>query len=591
MDEPRSIVDIVEARAAAAPQSLAYGFLASGEHEASRLTWGELDGRVWRLSSVIGSHAQPGARVLLLFPPGLDFIPAFFGCLRAGAIAVPAYPPSARRSDRGSMRLRGIVKDAAVSLVVAPSCVKSRRAAIERAVPEMRGLPWLPEDESELLESAASEPQEPSTGREVALLQYTSGSTSTPRGVVVTHRNLLHNLACGAQFGAYDEASVGVSWLPVNHDMGLIGGVLQPAFSGFPMWLMAPAAFLQRPVRWLQAISRLGASHSPAPNFAYELCARRVTECDRRTLDLSTWRVACNGSEPVRAATLEAFQRAFGECGFRWEAFRPAYGLAESTLFVSGVAVDDGPVMVDLDRGAIGRNEVLEPVDGAESVTLVASGAVPEGVQILTVDPLAHAPVAPGQIGEIWIASDSIAAGYWNRPEESAATFGAFLATGEGPFLRTGDLGFLRGRSLFVTGRMKDVLIVRGVNHYPHDLELTAERASLAIRPGCCAAFCTQTTGGAEEVVLAAELNPRSMGAEASSFDEVISAVRREINRAHGLHVSSVVLVAPGSLPRTTSGKLQRFACRDAFLAGDLDVLSHSNAPGLPSRLGLRRAS
>jgi acyl-CoA synthetase (AMP-forming)/AMP-acid ligase II len=587
---PSSIVDIVSARAATDPDSLAYGFLTSGEVEAQRLTWSQVDARSLAIASAIGACTTRNARVLLLFPPGLEFVSAFLGCLRAGAIALPAYPPSAE--DRTALRVRGMIADAGVSLILAPASVHAKRDALESLAPEARQVRWLTLEEAETWSPWSQRAARSHvSSSDVALLQYTSGSTSSPRGVVITHANLLHNLACAARAGAYGHDSVGVSWLPVNHDMGLIGGVLQPAFSGFPVWLMAPAAFLQRPARWLQAISRLRATHSAGPNFSYALCARRVTDDDRRTLDLRSWHVAYNGSEPVRLETMEAFQRAFGECGFCWEAFVPAYGLAESTLFVCGSPAADDPITVDVDRASLSRSVVSPPATDRETVTLVSSGQPTGAVRVEIVDPVRHTRCGPHQIGEIWVAGDSVAAGYWNRPEDTTATFRAFIDdTGEGPFLRTGDLGFLRNGSLFVTGRIKDVLIVRGAKHYPQDLELTAERASSSIRPGCCAAFTIPGSEGDDEsITIVAEIDARhaKLATGTVVYCHILTKIRQLVADTHHVQIRAVELVPAGTLPRTTSGKLQRFKCREMFLDGTMPLLARWQAP----LLKVRRAS
>jgi acyl-CoA synthetase (AMP-forming)/AMP-acid ligase II len=592
--EIASLVDIVSARAASDPSALAYGFLEAGEVERERLTWADIAERSLAVAHAIAAQEQPGARVLVLFPPGLDFIPAFFGCLRAGAIALPSYPPSGthhRTGRRGSLvdrtvaRLRGMIPDAGVSLVLTSEAVVAKRTALEALVPEMRALRWLTIEQAVTLEPQPH--RLPQLRRsDVALLQYTSGSTSVPRGVMVTHGNLLHNLACGARVHGCTRDSVGVSWLPVNHDMGLIGGILQPAFSGFPMWLMAPAAFLQRPARWVEAISRFRATHSAGPDFAYALCARRVTDADRQMLDLSSWRVACNGSEPVRPSTLETFQRAFGECGFRWDAWSPAYGLAEATLFVSGTHPETEPVTLAVDRAELGHARVTGVTTDHDRLTLVSSGAVAESLQVAIVDPVRRTRCAAHQVGEIWIAGGSVAAGYWQRPDDTAATFGAFIESPrEGPFLRTGDLGFMHDGALFVTGRLKDVLIVRGVKHYPQDLEMTAERANTSIRAGGCAAFSLESDSGEEAIAVVAEVEAEPSDAQAAAC--VLSDIRCAIADAHHVQVAAVVLVPAGSLPRTTSGKLQRFRCREAFVSGALDALPCWIAPAA----ALRRAS
>jgi myxalamid-type polyketide synthase MxaE and MxaD len=561
--------DILAARAEAAPNDRAFTFLDSGEHEGASLTWSGLERRSRAIAATIRERVGSGARVLLLFPPGLDFVPAFFGSLAAGTIAIAAYPPVGARADRNTARLRGILVDAGVSLVLAPASVESRRRPLEAAVPELGRVRWVATDD--IPDAGAGGWADPGLrGDDVALLQYTSGSTSQPRGVMVTHANLVHNLAASAALAGHDADSAAVSWLPVNHDMGLIEGVLQPVFSGYPAWLMSPAAFLQRPVRWLRAISRLRATHSGAPDFAYALCARRISPEDRRQLDLTSWRIAFNGSEPVRRATLETFHLAFRGCGFRWQSFRPAYGLAESTLLVTSQPRGSNPLVLDLDAAEFHRGRVRPASPDRDRRSFVSSGSCGPQTEVIVVDPARRTRCAPDCVGEIWIRSASVAAGYWNRPDDTAATFKARLAgTHEGPFLRTGDLGFIRDGHLFVTGRLKDLIIVRGLKHYPQDLEWTAERAHDSIRPGCCAAFALDTHGD-ERVAIVAESQPRTAGQPA----DVLDAVRRAIVEHHSVAPAYVALVAPGALPRTTSGKLQRYLCRDALRAGTLAVVA-----------------
>jgi acyl-CoA synthetase (AMP-forming)/AMP-acid ligase II len=546
-------VDLLRHRAAVQAGDRAYTFLESGEREADSLTWRALERRSRAIATAIMERVPARSRVLVMCPPGLDFVAAFFGCLYADTIAVPTYPPAGGRVDRVADRLRGMVRDAGIALVVAPASVAARADAVEAIAPELGGIPWLPVDI--VSDAAADGWRDPNArGDDIAFLQYTSGSTSAPRGVMVTHGNLLHNLCCSARLAAHDARSVSVSWLPVNHDMGLIEGVLQPAYSGFPAYLMAPAAFLQRPVRWLQAISRLRATISGGPNFAYDLCVRRVTEDDRRALDLTSWRTAFNGSEPVRRSTLEAFQRAFGASGFRWTAFRPAYGLAEATLLVASTA-----------KGA----DMSFDDGGGTGTSLVEAGSPIDDMRLAIVDPISRARCREGDVGEIWVSGSSVAAGYWQRPHETHQTFGSVLASGEGPFLRTGDLGLLRDGHLFVTGRLKDVLIVRGLKHYPHDLELTAERAHPSIRPGCCAAVAMEAAGE-EGVAMLAEVDPRLAEPGDTTLPRAIDAIRHAIAGAHGIQLRAVALLPAGSLPKTTSGKLQRYLCRNGFLAGAL---------------------
>jgi acyl-CoA synthetase (AMP-forming)/AMP-acid ligase II len=530
-------------RAQCDPDGRAYTFLDDGEREGARMTWGDLDRRASALAAAIAASAKPGARVLILCPPGLAFIPAFFGALRAGAIAVSAYPPRAGRAgidphDRTLARLRAIARDASPAVILAPSSLAQRAAAVTALVPELDPLPWIDIDvESVSGVEFGDTPIDPSS---VAFLQYTSGSTAEPRGVMVTHANLVSNLEDSQSRAGHNAASASVSWLPVIHDMGLIQGVLQPAFSGFPAWLMSPAAFLQRPARWLRAISATGATISGGPNFAYELCVRRVSADERAGLDLGRWRLAFNGAEPIRQATLDAFRDMFEPCGFDAGAFRPCYGLAEATLLVS------------TGRGAT-----------------TACGHATAGTDIRIVDPHTLRAVEASAPGEIWVAGPAVAAGYWNQPELTRSIFHARLAGTDGPaFLRTGDLGVLRGDGLHVTGRIKDILIVRGIKHFPQDIEGTVERASPSLRAGCCAVFAMPGVDG-DRVAVAAELEGAG-----DSADAVILNIREAIGAAHGIQVSAVALVAPGAIPKTTSGKLQRFLCREGLLNGRLTPVS-----------------
>ena len=586
----KNMIDVLRTRADAHPDDTAYTFLESGEHAGNTQTWATLDRRGRALGASIAARVDPGARVLIMLPPGIDFASAVFGVLYAGAIAIPTYPPAGARADRTTVRVRGMIADSGVTLVLSNSTLHAHATMLESMIPELTGVPWLDIDHvDDAVAEAWRDPMVASSA--LALLQYTSGSTATPRGVMVSHGNLLHNLALSARLAAYGSDSVSVSWLPVNHDMGLINGVLQGAYSGYQTIQMAPTAFLQRPARWLQAISRFGATHSGGPNFAYDLCARRVTEQEREGLDLSSWRLAYNGSEPVRRSTLEHFMRVFGECGFRWTSFRPGYGLAESTLLVTGDLAGRPPVFHSdfqdsSSRSAGGRQPVA---------TWVSSGASTGAMQIRIVDPVTLRSREDGEVGEIWVAGESVALGYWNNTRDSAATFRAFIAgttegpvpSGvEGPFLRTGDLGCISNGHLFVTGRIKDVLIVRGVKHYPHDIEATAEQSHPALRPGCCAAFAVERVGE-ERVAMVAEIEPRFLSAaETDPGTKAISAIRRAVADGHQVSLHAVALVPAGTLPKTTSGKLQRFLCRDGFLDGTLSPLAawHDEAVSLRSQ-------
>ncbi len=405
----------------------------------------------------------------------------------------------------------------------------------------------------------------------LAFLQYTSGSTAAPRGVMVTHGNLLHNLACLREVFQFSAESVGVTWLPHFHDMGLIGGLLQPIYAGGEMIVMPPSSFLQRlrPIRWLTAITRYRASTMVAPNFAYELCAQKVSVEQRASLDLSNVKVALCGAEPVRADTLAQFAEAFGPCGFRPDAFRPAYGLAEATLIVSGHSDSGALFTPSVQAEELRQNRIqLAEVDAPGSRTLVSCGGIAPDLNVKIVDPGTHEPCAANRVGEIWVSGPSVTRGYWRKPEETKETFRAHIANGEGPFLRTGDLGFLDQGRLFITGRLKDLIILRGSNHYPQDLEYTVERSHRALRPASGAAFSVDVDG-AERLVIVQEVNDRASAAN----EDVVAAIRGALTESHEVHPEAVILIEPRSIPRTSSGKIQRYACRDAFLAGTLDIV------------------
>ena len=565
-DDFATFVDLLRTRAQETPDGLAYVFLQDGEEEAERLTFAELDARARSLAAWLQRRQPAGERALLLYPPGLDLVAAFFGCLYAGAVAVPSYPPAPVRPGRDQPRLRSIVEDSAPRFVLTSAGLAPRLDALAGDMPSLGAAERLVTDQAPAgLADDWSPPATPGiTADTIAFLQYTSGSTSDPKGVMVSHGNLLHNeevirSACG-----HDERSTFVSWLPMYHDMGLIGGVLQPLYTGAACVLMAPVAFLQRPVRWLRAISHWRAHTSGAPDFAYDLCVRKIPPEQRADLDLSSWRIAFDGSEPVRARTLAAFTEAFSPHGFRSSAFFPCYGLAEATLIVSGEARAEGP-MVEPDRQR------------------VACGPVGLGLDVAIVDPERLEPVLPGAEGEVWVTGPSVARGYWNKPELSESTFGARLAGREERFLRTGDLGFQRDGRLFVTGRLKDLIIVRGRNHYPQDLELTVADSHPALLGGAGAAFASETEHG-EAVVVVQEVDVRRRP-DAETLEEILGTVRQALAEEHELPVQAVVLVRLGGVPKTTSGKVQRALCKRRFLEGLLEPLAEWRASAAESAL------
>lgn len=578
-----TLVELLRHRAVHHADQHAYTFLRQGEIAEARLTYGELDRQAQAIGMLLQYKGATGKPVLLLHPPGLEYIAGFFGCLYAGAIAVPAYPPY---SARTMPRIQAIVADtqAKIVLTIADTLADLQRCFAH--VPELKSLEWIATD---LIPAhLADEWEEPEIqGDTVAFLQYTSGSTTTPRGVMVSHSNLLHNLGMIQRASEQGTASHMVSWAPPYHDMGIIAGILSPLHIGYPATLMSPLAFLQRPFRWLQAISRLRATMSIAPNFAYDLCVRKITLEQRATLDLSTWEVAANGAEPIRDETLNQFVATFGPYGFRREAFFAAYGLAEATL-ISTTSTRDDPIVVRAFQGeAIEHNRVV--VASAEDTCarkIIGCELQSPDQRIITVNPENLTQCATSQIGEVWIAGPSVTQGYWNKVEETEHTFCAYLAdTGEGPFLRTGDMGFFQDGALFVTGRIKDLIIIRGRNYYPQDIELTVERCHPAIRVGCCAAF-SMNAEGKEQLVILAEIDPRYYPAHGEievqgraqshrkllDGQTVIKTIRQAVSEQHELQVYHVMLLKAGGVLKTSSGKLQRRACSTSFLAGSLSA-------------------
>ena len=404
----------------------------------------------------------------------------------------------------------------------------------------------------------------------LAFLQYTSGSTGTPKGVMVSHGNLLQNSADLDKGWVHTKDSVIVTWLPTFHDMGLIYGVIQPLYKGLPCYMLSPVSFLQQPIRWLQAISRYRGTHTGAPNFAYDLCVHKITPEQRATLDLSSWQMALNGAEPVRADVLKRFAETFKPCGFEPTAFCPGYGLAEATLKVAAVRRTDAPVLYIVQAGALEQNRILEATEDQQNMrTLVGCGRSEIDTKIVIVHPESLTQCSPEEVGEIWVSGSTVAQGYWMRPEETERTFRAYLAdTGDGPFLRTGDLGFWKNGELFVTGRLKDVVIIRGRNYYPQDIELTVEQSHPALKAGASAAFSVEVEGE-EQLVVAQEVERSYL--RKLDANEVVGAIRQAVWEQHELSVYAVVLLKPASIPKTSSGKIQRHACKAGFLDGSLE--------------------
>jgi acyl-CoA synthetase (AMP-forming)/AMP-acid ligase II len=518
-----------------------------------------------------------------MYPTGPDYVAAFFGCLYAGVVAVPAYPP---RRNQGMDRLEAIAGDSGAKIALTNTAVFSIAAPRIGDSPALSAMQWiatdeLPDDGQPDWTLACVDPQS------IAFLQYTSGSTSIPKGVMLTHANIMHNEKLISEGCGLTEADIGVGWLPLYHDMGLIGNLLQPMYTGMSIVLMAPVTFLQRPLRWLQTMTRYRATASGGPNFAYELCLQRVTPEQRDELDLSAWSVACCGSEPVRSGTLQRFAEYFGSCGFRPETFFPCYGLAEASLYVSGGQRGDGFVIRSFSRSDMESNRAVpiacSDVEDADVLTLVSSGRSPADQRVVIADPADGTALPANEVGEIWVSGPSIAAGYWNRAEATQDIFGARVVGHENRrFLRTGDLGFLdTDNELFVTGRIKDLIIIAGRNHYPQDIETTVEQCHPALQTSGCAAFELQHDDGTK-LGIVAEVERTAM--RGMDGEAVVQSIRAALSSSHELQVWSITLIRPNTLPKTSSGKVRRGSTRTALLEAKLDVLYQAKVRAAPSR-------
>lgn len=574
-----TLVALLRFRASHTPRRLAYTYLKEGVHEDQTYTYAELD-QAARAVAVALARAlvQPGERVLLVYPPGLEFIAAFFGCLYAGVVPIPAPPPEGARFKRTFPRLRAIIEDAGARLILATDAICQNSLSLEQET-----TPWLCSDKIDIgLADAWSPP--PIAASDLAYLQYTSGSTSSPKGVMLTHACVLRNLSLSQTAWDYSGDSVAVTWMPYFHDYGLVDGLLQPVYTGIPCYVLSPLTFIKRPLRWLEAIHRYRGTHTQAPNFAYELCLNKITPAQRDALDLSCWRTASNGAEPVREATFTRFVEYFAPCGFRPEAFYPSYGLAEATLLVATKPVGEVAKSCSADADALERDQRYVAAQPGALARSVVSCGTPLGdmrlgdMQLAIVDPQTRRRCAAHEVGEVWVSDPSVAVGYWGQEAESAAVFnvrpeGEAEPDSPSGYMRTGDLGFLSDGELYVTGRLKDLIIIAGVNHYPQDIEWSVQQSHPEFRPDHCAAFSVEQ-GGEEHLVVVAEVN-RPL----DDWQPLFEAVRRAVSDGHELELYAFVALRKGGILKTSSGKLQRRNCRSAFLDGTLAALAQWTKP------------
>ncbi len=568
---PESLVKRLREHAALRPNSVAFAHRIDGRSVLATLTYGELDKRARAIAARLQDVAPAGQCVMLSYPAGLDFIAAYFGVLYAGSIAVPTFQPRFRTLSR----FHALCVDARARTALGTSESIAQLRAMVGFDP---GVSWIATDDIPDTCAESWIEHDPHSDS-IATIQYTSGSTSQPKGVMLSHANLVANTRAISAAFEVNDASSSVFWLPAYHDMGLIGGVLVPVLCGVPSTVMSPATFLRDPYLWLQEISTSRASISGGPNFAFDLCSRKVTDEQRATLDLSSWSVAFIGAETVQPSTLARFADAFGPCGFNPKAFYPCYGLAEATLMVSGPRAGGGATISAFRRERLTQGQVeavrVDSGGGHDAHKIVGCGKPVGDVQIQIVDTETLVPVGPGRVGEVWVASESVGGGYWHDPESTRARFAARLGgTQQGPFLRTGDLGFLYERQLYITGRMDDLIIVRGVNHHPQDIEATARDCHPFLENGMGASFSVEREG-TQRLVLVQEVERTGEGGGTSDdLAAVLKSIRAAVLEEHGVALDAVVLVRRGTIARTSSGKVQRSACRVAFLNNQIKLLA-----------------
>lgn len=565
-NEPNSLVELLELRAELQGHKTAYTFLIDGEQQAVSMTYSELDTQARTIAATLQALGLQGERAVLLYPQGLDYITAFFGCLYAGVIAVPAYPP---KNQRTMPRLQAIIEDSQAAIILSTDAVANSARGLCLAPENGINLDWLLTDHA--LTGDANQWRAPELKSEsLAFLQYTSGSTGLAKGVMVSHGNLMANQQIIKDGFGHNHQSTVVGWLPLYHDMGLIGNVMQPLYTGASVVLMSPLAFLEKPVRWLQAISKYQAHTSGAPNFAFDLCVQKVSEEEKAQLDLSSWQLAFNGSEPIHSATLDRFATAFAECGFKREAFYPCYGLAEATLLVTGATKAVAPTIKAFNKAKLEQHVACTNVTHLDDYRrLVGCGVAGLNHQIRIVNPDTQTMCENTHVGEIQVSGASIAQGYWQNAMATAETF--IIDKDNTRWLRTGDLGFINHGELFVSGRLKDLIIIRGRNYHPHDIERAAEAAVDCLNYGCLAAFAV-SNDDAEKLVLLAELKRSHL--RLTDYRAEFSAIRSRLVEECGVQVDEIVLLKPNAILKTTSGKIRRSACKERYEQQQLEIIA-----------------
>ncbi|MBI5933700.1 MAG: fatty acyl-AMP ligase [Chloroflexi bacterium] len=570
-------VEILQRRAQETPDHLSHMLLGASEAENQSMTYRQMDAAVREMAAYLQSVAEPGQRALLVYPTSLEFIVAMYGCLYAGIIPIPTNPPGMNRS---AQRLEAIAKDARARLVLTTPEYQHAFMSEAEQFPDFAALVWVTREAIQAAEARSLQIPE-ITPQSVAFMQYTSGSTNIPKGVIISYRNLSYNAHAIRETRKFElnEESTALNWAPLFHDMGLLVSVFQTVIDRTPSLMMTPIMFMQNPVSWLRNIHKYRVTASGAPNFAYELCINKIPVEKCEGLDLSSWKLAYNSAEPVRAETQEAFAKKFAPFGFRHESFAPCYGLAEATLEVSAYTNESKTITLTIKRNDFEEGKVTPTEDTGKSdtLTMVSSGAPLADLKVVIADPKARHARAKNEVGEVWIAGGNIAEGYWNRPEDSKHTFGAHIVgSHEGPFLRTGDLGFLHNGHLYITGRLKDLLIVRGRNYYPQDVEMTVEKTHPALRAGGGAAFAI-SENDVEQLIVVHETQRREI--EGVDWQDVIKTIRANIAREHGIRAHAVILIRRATVAKTSSGKIQRNEMKRRFLENELEIVAEWRAP------------
>ncbi len=571
-------IEILQQRAQEDPDRLSHLLLGAKEEENQSLTYSQLDSAVKKMAAYLQHVAEPGQRALLVYPTSLEFIIAMYACIYAGIAPIPTNPPGMNRS---AQRLDAIARDARASLVLTTPEYQSAFAESASQFPDFAALKWITR---ESINGVSGLTWQHRTARpeDIMFIQYTSGSTNIPKGVVISFRNFSHNMHAlhATRWNEYStDESAYLTWTPLFHDMGLLIGTFHTPMDRTPSILMSPLQFMTNPLLWLRAIQRYKATVSGGPNFAYDLCVNKIPVDKCEGLDPSSWKTAYNSAEPVRAETMRRFTEKFAPFGFNPRSISPSYGMAETTLVITHYTNEPKMVLHRIRRDDFEQGKIVptDSTDPKEYVDAVSSGIPLVDFKLAIVNPHTRHRCEPNEVGEIWVQGESVGEGYWNRPEETAHTFGARIeGSDEGPFLRTGDLGFMYNGHLYVTGRFKDLVIVRGRNYYPQDVELTVEKSHSILRQGGGAVFALKVNG-VEQLVAVHEVQRREV--EGLEWNELLKQIRANIAREHGIRAYAVVLIRKSTLPKTSSGKIMRAETRRRFLENELEIVAEWRAP------------